>query len=496
MTFPFNRFEIRSDHPIKQMIVALGFLAISLTSFSTTTAFAQDKGSEPKHIESWLGTLDAGSMKLEMGLQIYEAEDGTLSAKLDSYSQNVTGMEVEFKRKGNKYKIQQDRLKVKCDLELNEAKDKLIGIFNQGGAKLPLELAKVELGEEPPEANRPQHPKEPFPYDEADVTYENTQDSVTLAGTLTTPKGDGPFPAVIMISGSGPQDRNETIFAHKPFMVIADHLTRKGIAVLRFDDRGIGKSTGSFGTATSEDFARDVEAGIDFLKTNSKIDAKKIGLAGHSEGGVIAPMVAVERPDVAFIVLLAGTGVDGETIVASQSRAMTEIMGVGGEFLDHQDKLMKALCAQIKSNTSNNNSKEELAKTGAGYIATVENEAMQTQLNAVNDALSGQFSSPWFGFFVKHDPAPVLQKVKCPVLAMNGEKDLQVLVDLNLNAIEKALKAGGNSDFEISRLANLNHLFQETEGAGMPTEYGTLEETFSPKALKVMSAWVVEHTKD
>ena len=516
MTFRTSRFLHGSGHASRNsvpqlLLVAFAMMLIASFSFSATSAVAQEDGSEksekseksesaervtPEHIESWRGTLNAGSMKLEMGLQVYRANDGTLSAELDSYSQNVTGMPIDFQRDGNTYKIKQDRLKVVCDLELNEAKDKLSGIFNQGGAKLPLELSKVEVGEKPPEANRPQHPKEPFPYDVSEVSYENEQDSVTLAGTLTTPRGDGPFPAVIMISGSGPQDRNETIFEHKPFLVIADHLTRKGIAVLRFDDRGVGKSTGSFATSTSEDFARDVEAGIEFLKSNPKIDSEKIGLAGHSEGGVVAPMVAVNRSDVAFIVMLAGTGVDGEVIVASQSRAMTEISGVKGEFLDHQDKLMAALCAQIKSKSENDISKEELGKTGAKYIATVEDEAMKTQLNAVNDALSGQFASPWFGFFIKHDPAPVLQKVKCPVLAMNGEKDLQVLVDLNLNAIEKALKAGGNSNFQISRLKDMNHLFQETEGPGMPTEYGTLEETFSPKALTVMSDWLLEQTKD
>ena len=332
-----------------------------------------------------------------------------------------------------------------------------------------------------------------MPYKQEKVQFENSSDQVTLAGTLTIPDGSGPWPAMIMISGSGPQDRDETILDHKPFLVIADHLTRNGMAVLRYDDRGTAESTGTFGTATSEDFARDAESAISFLESRDDIRSDRIGLIGHSEGGVIAPMVAARNDKVSMIVLLAGTGVDGAMITVSQTRAMAAAAGTPPMFLDATDVFLKDILDHVMKHdepipTELVNSAFEKA------TADIENEAVRKMLEPVKSGV-GLMQTPWFRFFCRFDPATALKKVKCPVLALNGTKDLQVLADLNIDAIEAALKEGGNPDFEVHKLDNLNHMFQETSGPGLPGEYANIEQTFSPKALDIMTQWILARTK-
>ena len=441
----------------------------------------------PKLIESWKGTLDAGSVKLEMGLQIYKSRDGSLSAKLDSYSQGATGIPVKLKREGDKYVVTHDAMKMRYVAILNKDKSQLEGTFEQAGNEIPLVMEKTVAGYKP-EYKRPQIPKGPIPYESSDVTFENPGDKLNLAGTLTTPRGAGPFPAAILISGSGPQDRDESILGHKPFLVIADYLTRQGVAVLRFDDRGVADSTGNFAIATTEDFARDVQSGIDFLKTQKKIDASKIGLVGHSEGGLIAPMVASERDDVAFIVLLAGPGVDGATILVSQTRAMLEAGGADQKTIDANKKVFDALFKLIHSKESV--TADEITKVCKDVVDNFPDERTRETMEASLAGLGTKYSSPWMMFFIKHDPAEVLARVSCPILAINGEKDLQVLADLNLDAIRQALTDSGHSNFEIVRLPGMNHLFQETDGPGLPGEYAQIEQTFSPKAMEVVGKWL------
>ena len=259
-------------------------------------------------------------------------------------------------------------------------------------------------------------------------------------------------------------------------------MTKNGIAVLRYDERGVGKSTGSFGEATSEDFAKDVEAGIEYLITRDDIDKKQIGMIGHSEGGIIAPMIAARRPDIAMIVLLAGPGVDGREIGISQSRAMAEAAGADTDALAKQEEFMQAVFNEL----------DEKGECSDEFIDDLVKDDPDSR--GVVEATIARVESKWFKFFMNYDPRPALRKVKCPVLILNGKKDLQVLVDLNVDAIENALKEGGNTNFETHKLDNLNHLFQETEGPGLMTEYGRLEETFSPKALDIISKWLTKVT--
>ena len=310
---------------------------------------------------------------------------------------------------------------------------------------------------------------------------------MTLAGTLTLPDGAGPFPAAILITGSGPQNRNEELLGHKPFLVLADHLTREGVAVLRYDDRGIAESTGDFTTATSEDFAADASAAVDYLKTRADIDVSQMGLVGHSEGALIAPIVATQRADVGYIVLMAGPGVTGAEIILEQSALIARASGAGGDAISRQQEAQKSWMKIAMSELPQEEAQKQLRQNLRERFAEMSEEGFSEEMI---EGQVAQTSSPWMRFFLTYDPRPTLRKVSCPILAINGEKDLQVPPYQNLPEIRTALKEGGNTNFEIVEMEGLNHLFQTAE-TGAPSEYAQIEETFSPKALRVISDWIL-----
>ena len=369
----------------------------------------------------------------------------------------------------------------------------LSGKWSQKEMSFPLVLKRTD---KPAEIHRPKEPQPPYPYDEEEVSYVNAAAGDTLSGTFTTPKSGGPFAAVLLVTGSGPQNRNEALMGHKPFLVLADYLTRLGIAVLRVDDRGIGKSTGNFAIATTEDFAADVQAGVRYLKARKEIDPRKIGLIGHSEGGIIAPMVAAESKDIAFIVMMAGTGVTGEEISLAQSDLIDKANGMPDEIIKKESRINSSIFNIVKHEQDT----AIVAKKIREYITQTRKnmtEKEQQDLGLVDAAIPRMIksvSSPWFKYFLTYDPQPALRNVKCPVLAINGGKDLQVPPDLNLPKIEEALTAGGNTHYLIKKLPGLNHLFQ-TCATGSPTEYSKIEETISPLALKTMGDWILEVIK-
>ncbi|WP_422928416.1 alpha/beta hydrolase family protein [Singulisphaera sp. PoT] len=377
--------------------------------------------------------------------------------------------------------------------KLNATATEATGEWKQGGAAFPLSLTRKD---KLTEVNHPQTPKPPFPYAEEEVEYRNEEAKIKLAGTLTTPEGPGPFPAVILISGSGAQDRDESLLGHKPFLVLADYLTRRGVAVLRVDDRGVGGSTGSTITSTSEDFGKDVLAGVAFLKSQPKIDGRKIGLIGHSEGGLIAPMVAVKSDDIAFIVLMAGTGLPGDEILALQAKLIGKAMGAKDEqlsqSLDLQKKLMAVAKAEKDDKAATKRMKELIEET---IKALPEDERKElAKMKSQGDAELAVLRTPWFRYFLSFDPRPTLAKVRCPVLAIVGEKDLQVPPKENLAEIEKALKSSGNSRVVLKELPGLNHLFQ-TCRTGAPSEYASIEETIAPAALEIIGDWIRDQAK-
>lgn len=431
---------------------------------------------------TWLGTLNAGGTALRLAFHISNTPRG-LEATLDSLDQGAHGIPVSsIVRNGSQLRMEVQVVSGNFVGTLSKDLQSIDGTWSQGGASLPLLLKKSQdsaavLAPKP----RPQDPVKPYPYREEEVSYSNkSAPGVTLAATLTLPQGAGPFPAVVLITGSGPQNRNEEIFNHRPFLVLADYLTRRGIAVLRADDRGIGKSTGDFATATTLDFATDAEAGIAFLKTRPEINHNKIGLVGHSEGGVIAPMVAARNHDVAFIVMMAGTGVRGDQVLVEQTRLIEIANGAPAERAQKDADRERELLQFA-----------EQAKDAAALQSELQQKMGTNMTEAQVGAVVKQLSSPWFRYFLTYDPAAALRKTICPVLVLNGEKDVQVSPAQNLPAIRKALEQAGNTHFEIDELPGLNHLFQTTK-TGSPREYAQIDETISPVALKKIADWLAK----
>jgi hypothetical protein len=363
---------------------------------------------------------------------------------------------------------------------VSKALDTIDGTWTQG-VPLPLSLKRVSnAASELKHRVRPQDPVKPYPYNEEQVTFENKAQKVTLAATLTVPQGNGPFPAVLLIAGSGPHDRDEKVFGHRPFLVLADYLTRKGIIVLRADKRGMGKSTGDLSTATTADFATDAEAGIAYLKTRPEVNVHEIGLLGHSEGGLVAPMVAARNADVGFVVMMAGSGVAGDKILPEQVRLIEIAYGKPKDQVEKDYALQQEIVAIVEQEKDDKVFEQKLRAKLSGSVPEAQIGASVTTMR-----------SPWMRYFLQYDPATALRKVTCPLLALNGEKDLQVPPHQNLPAIRAALVAAGNKRFEIDELPGLNHLFQ-TAKTGAPAEYSQIDETIAPIALGKIAGWILK----
>jgi uncharacterized protein len=438
----------------------------------------------------WLGTLNVMGQKLRIVFHIEKTSDTSYSATLDSPDQGAKGIPVPETRWNDKRLV----LAIPAIAGKYEGAmqndTSITGSWTQGGMSFPLDIVRttgvVEL-------RRPQKPQKPFPYDEEEVVFENTSAGITLAGTLTKPRTTSPLPCAVMITGSGPQNRNESIFGHDPFLVIADYLSRRGMAVLRYDDRGVGQSKGNFATATTDDFASDARSAVAYLRSRKDIDAARIGLIGHSEGGLIAPMVAADSKDVAFIVLLAGTGLVGEEILYLQESLIMKANGASREDIDREHGLQARIFSVLKSETDTAVIMKKVLAVYHDHLASLPDSVRKQneQSEAMMEKQVAAVVSPWFMRFLVLDPKPALRKVRCPVLAMNGELDLQVPCKENLDAISAALKEGGNANVTIKKLPGLNHLFQ-TATTGSPTEYPTIEETVAPAALETIDTWMQE----
>ncbi len=337
--------------------------------------------------------------------------------------------------------------------------------------------------------NRPQDPQRPFPYREEEVGYDNEAQRIRLGGTLTLPPGTGPFPAALLVTGSGLQDRNEEVAGHRPFLVLSDYLTRRGIAVLRVDDRGIGAST-THGPATTTDFATDVEAGVRYLE--GRKDIGSIGIIGHSEGGLIAPMVAAKTDAVSFVVMLAGPGIPGREILKQQSPLLQRAAGAPEAEIVLNAKLTAALIDAAAS-TPNREAAAERARDALERASAELAEPARSEVRAGIELQVAYVTSPWMHHFLRLDPQRFLRRVHCPVLALNGTLDLQVPAATNLPAIAGALAAGGNRDATIVALSGLNHLFQ-TAVTGSPSEYENISETLNPRALSAIGNWIAART--
>ncbi len=458
----------------------------------------QEPTIQPQGLEGiWQGTLEAGGTKLRVIFKVTKSPDGTFAATLDVPDQGATGVTVDAVTvKDATVRFELKSLNAVYEGLINKEGTAITGNWTQGGTTASLTLNRGDKA--PAAALRPQEPKKPYPYDEEEVSYENKRDGVRLAGTLTLPRTKGPHPVVLLITGSGKQDRNEALLGHKPFLVLADYLTRRGIAVLRVDDRGVGGSTGdgSFEKTTSENFAEDVLAGVAFLKTRKEINPKQIGLIGHSEGGIIAPLAAARSADVAFIVMMAGPGVTGEEGFPNQLSATAKASGASAESIAWNRRLLLQIFSIIKEEKDNAAADKKIRELRAKMLAEM-SEEQRKKYGIPENAMEGVIKlmlTPWFRFYLTHDPRATLKKVRVPVLAITGERDLQVVpAGENLAAIEEALKAGGNKDYTVVEVPKLNHLFQMSE-TGSPAEYGRIEETINPTVLKLIGDWVVKQT--
>jgi pimeloyl-ACP methyl ester carboxylesterase len=447
--------------------------------------------------EIFEGTLKVGGIELRLVFHLFKQTDGTYQGTMDSPDQGAKGILLdEVSVKDDAVRLELKSSKMVYEGKRDKDGKKITGNLKQGGQTFPLALEKVAKAKE---TRRPQTPKKPYPYDEIEVAYENKKGGVKLAGTLTVPRSGGPFPAVLLITGSGPQDRDETIFGHKPFLVLADYLSRRGIAVLRVDDRGVGGSTGKTSESTSADFAGDVHAGVEFLKGRKEINASQIGLIGHSEGGIIAPLVASRSKDVAFIVLLAGTGLPGDEILYLQGAAILKANGADAEMLAKQKAIQTRMFAIVREEKDRAAAEKKLRAALDEIVSKMSKEEKKQGLESLGgpSAMEGQVQmvlTPWFRHFLDYDPRPALRKVSCPVLALNGEKDVQVPAEVNLKAIAAALKEAGNKDVTTVQLPNLNHLFQTCK-TGSVTEYAAIEETLAPVALETIANWITKRTR-
>jgi fermentation-respiration switch protein FrsA (DUF1100 family) len=433
----------------------------------------------------WNGVLKVPGGQLRVVFNVTKTENG-YSSTMDSPDQGAKGIPITTTSFENSIlKLEIPNAKIVYEGMLNKD-NSVVGNFVQRGQSFPLNLSRGKI--EKKVVVRPQEPQKPYPYYTEEVTFENKTDKVILTGTLSLPKKEGYFPAVILITGSGPENRDEELFGHKPFLVLADYLTKKGIAVLRFDDRGVAKSTGDFKAATTMDFARDVQAGVAYLQTRKEIDKNKIGLIGHSEGGVIAPIVAGNSKEVDFIVLLAGTGIRGDKLMLLQKEKIERQMGVSEIEIQKGQGIFKGAYDIIVSSLDTDVNLR--IKINSYFKLQFEDKMNEEQISG----LTSQITNSWMTYFLKFDPSTALEKVKCPVLAINGDKDLQVPADVNITAIKKALAKGGNKKVATKVLPNLNHLFQECK-TGSPDEYETIEQTFSPLALEEISKWILVQVK-
>lgn len=447
---------------------------------------SHDQNNDLSLVGKWQGALSVGNgMELPLLFHLERAKE-KYSGKMDSPMQGQLGIAFDDVRIDDLGKIEVSLGKAAYSGVFDPVKKVIVGTWRQAGASYPLDLSRVDKFQGP---RRPQTPTAPFPYRTEAVTFNNA--SVSLSGTLTLPEGSGLFPALILIHGSGPLDRDETMFLHKPFLVLADYLTRRGIAVLRYDKRGFAKSTGDYKAATTEDFASDVEQAVGYLKTRSEIDQHKIGLLGHSEGGVIAPLVASHCKDVSFIVMMAASVLPGDQILMSQVRALGLAQGEKLDDLDRTLAIAKESYAIIKSEPDNNKAIEKI-KAMRKRMQAPEYSAAKDQKSAMEGHVETsliQMTGPWYRFFLSYDPRSALAKVQCPVLALNGDKDTQVIAQDNLDAIKTAVEKGGNKSAQEILLPGLNHLFQ-TSKSGLPSEYSSIDETISPNVLQIIADWI------
>ncbi|HKV51044.1 MAG TPA: alpha/beta hydrolase [Gemmatimonadaceae bacterium] len=461
-----------------------GLIAASLAAPAQQPAPTADAAAATRMLGAWQGVLASGAFRARLGFVVSRDSAGALVGLMKSIDQGVdVPATVAVRGDTFSFAIAPEHIAYSGVLT-GTSGDTVRGTFTQNGQSIPLTLGRSAAASMA--SARPQDPKPPFPYGTQDVTIPSDS-GVSLAGTVVMPPGKGPFPAVVFVTGSGPQDRDEALMGHRPFLVIADYLARHGIASLRYDDRGFAKSTGNFGNSTSADFADDAEAALHFLQHVPGIARDRVGILGHSEGALIGPMVGARSHDVAFLVLMAGPGMPGDSLSLLQLRRLT-----GTSVPAAQLDLMVANNARLYTAvTGARDSVDAVARVMAAKQAMLASmsDDQRPAAEARLDKAIPILIAPWMRYFLRYDSRTALRKIHVPVLALDGSLDQQVPARENLSGIDAALKAAGNPDYKIIELPNLNHLFQ-TATTGAPSEYATIDETIAPQALDLIASWI------
>jgi len=473
-------------------------ILLALLGVAPTHAVAQQRGADAGQADdqamAYQGEVDLGAARLAFSVRFEPYPDGEgYVGTMDIPAQGVNDAPLQD------ISITEEDISFTLGPPANAVfegeftdEGRASGTMSQAGATFAFRLTPAAEGD-PTGPARPQHPEPPYPYEVREVVFQNTAAGIDLAGTLTLPDAEGPFPVALMLTGSGPQDRDETIFGHKPFLVIADHLTRQGVGVLRVDDRGVGGSGGSVTGSTLQDFASDARAGLDFLRSLDSVDPERLGLIGHSEGALVAAMAAAEDDALDFIILLAAPGVPGDELLVLQIERIQRASGAPDEVVEASMRTQReVLDVLIEAETAEQPlEREQLAERIRPMLEeSLEGQPLsEQQRSAQVEASAAQLSSPWFRSFVVYDPRTHLRRIDESVLALGGSLDLQVPPDENLRAIDAALRDAPTDDVTVIELHGLNHLFQTAE-TGLMVEYGQIEETFSPRALRIMADWL------
>lgn len=440
----------------------------------------------------WKGAISLpGNANLEIQVTL-KAEGETWQGSIDIPVQGLAGFalsDVSVEESRVRFAMAGIPGNPRFDGQLSEDEQTIAGEFEQGPQKLKFQLSSTE---EALSLNRPQTPEPPFPYHSKEVTFRNKSADITLAGTLLIPEGEGPFPTVLFSTGSGPQDRDETLLGHKPFLIIADYLARRGVASLRYDDRGFAESEGDHLNSTVDDFAEDAIAAVQFLTQQPEVDQDAIGIVGHSEGGLSGPKVASQNKVVDFLVLLAPPGEPLKDLLIRQNRDIMKAQGSDDDLIALAvDGMDEDLDLVIDKSIPRKELREKLLTRAKARLATM--TAEQKKASGASEELIAQnirtTITPWFRSLIREVPTKHLEQIKIPVLALFGEKDLQVAPKPNAQAVKEALQKAENPDFEVKTLPNLNHLFQHSD-TGLMSEYGTIEETFAPEVLEMIGEWI------
>jgi len=472
-------------------------LAILLLLFVSFDLSAQNPATLPGDLEgNWKGSLDVQGLELPLVIHIKRDTSDELAAELDSPLQNVFGLDAgHVEPTGDSFLIAVKSIRGSLLFHFDSEKDEWQGTWEQGSARLPITLHRLPENEQgiPP---RPQEPDTPLPYIVKEVTFRNETAGITLSGTLTLPDSSGHFPAVVLVSGSGPQDRDEGLLGHKPFYVLSDFLTRNGIAVLRYDDRGVGKSEGFYHIATTADFAEDARVAHAFLEQIPQVMKNCTGIVGHSEGGLIAALVANNDSTVDFIVMIAGPSIPMDSLIILQSRLINKKAGKSDDFIALNSSLQQQIFSILREAEERNDDLTSIRLAVDGAFKNL-SQAEKDTLNLDEAAILQQIQfaiSPWMRYILTLNPDDIFPKIKVPVLAIFGEKDLQVPPAENAKALREHMDKSPLPDYRIEIFPGLNHLMQNAK-TGLPEEYSRIQETMAPKVMKLISDWILSHCK-